>query len=1583
MDVFQSIRETNIIDYGQKFEEWAPRILVDQYSDRTHFLFELLQNAEDAEATEIEIRLMRDGLTLIHDGRDFTENDVRGICGVSASTKQNAPNRIGKFGIGFKSVYAYTNTPHIMSGQFDFEIKNLIMPYQVKKTANYSRTTIELPFDSADTKECAYKEISRSLKQNLKSDCMLTLAHVRKISYYIAGSSGACVLTKTTRLLGRGVQDITLTESVNGEMPAKTQLLAFVSQDEKPAMIAYRIGINSEGVKGILPSTNPYLFAYFPTAVETHQYFYIHAPFDTTPARDNIKNNDYNSRLVASIANLFSGSVLWLRDHRYLSLKYFTQVYPLYCYPENSLLTPIFKAGIELIRAGNPVLPTMKPNVFGSISNVFLPESQNILQCFDDDMLPALVDNSDAHWLDKMIASEPARSFREYLQTNFSLKAYGWKSLVGRLNATILEKKPDVWLIALMRNIQPYCFSERSDDRIVAKEIPLVRLENGRHCLPKGADGKAQVYLNNPDSCKLKIKKALLDDFFARAFYSRVLEIPNYDIFEEIRTDILPQYDAPGTIDLHESISHILLVLKAYEENPTKLLSIIDGKKFLLTTKGWEAPGKVYLPDCYFKTSIREYAVLKQLNVAWLSTDYRGKISPDDFMKLGCHATIQSDNISEQDYGLILKKYEPDLFAKYASIYCSKTYHTSRDGFSHLRTITNIGNVINSFTVDASIALAEYISNNLSVFKLKGTVIAANDAAFRGKATVTIDDLPSAIGLILFNSAWIYCEGKNTARRPCELRRSEIDKRYEMCAPALLNQLPFIHEDSIVQELIGHYDSRYQAFLADLLNNQEALSEAFNTYTTRKNKQQALGEHRFEDKQKEALTPTPNHTRGEDSRPAGGSPEDEDGELVEEIVQDIINRSTRNRGIKPENHDGTHKTERTQPVVSAAPMDDDQEEIDVDEDDFTKPSIDYAKRIEQAKKKSAGEIDRIARYEYLNRKAKSAAKYSFEWFCTLLEMESLVSAENSLNSKEISISFGKVELEAGTSRTLVLKQPSRYIPQYMEDLADIPLVLYIGGKTKTVAIEVSNVQSYTLRVKLRTNAEIDDIDLSKVEEARIDAHNPVFLVEALRKQFIGLGFDRDYDLRANLCHNIEFVFGPPGTGKTTHLARNVILPLKEKEAVKALVLTPTNKAADVLTRRIVEVAGPDDDSSSWLIRFGATGDETLENKGIFKDKTFDIRTLQKSVTITTIARFSYDYFMPEGERLYLSDLNWDYIIIDEASMISLASILLPLYKKTPEKFIIAGDPFQIEPITAVDNWKNENIYTLINLNSFTSPKTIPIQYPITMLTTQYRSVPAVGEIFSQFSYGGILRHSRDASSQRPLNIGDKLDINTLNIIKFPVSKYESIYRAKTLQHKSPYQVYSALFSFEFVIFLAKSIAEENPGEHFEIGIIAPYRAQADLISKLLVSASLPSDVGINVGTIHSFQGDECDIILAVFNSPPSISASKEMFLNKTNIVNVAVSRARDYLFVIMPDDDTENINNLRLIKKVERIIKTSRDYTEFDSHYLEAVMFGTESYLEENSFATSHQNVNVYGLPEKKYEIRSEDSAVDIQVHNS
>lgn len=181
--------------------------------------------------------------------------------------------------------------------------------------------------------------------------------------------------------------------------------------------------------------------------------------------------------------------------------------------------------------------------------------------------------------------------------------------------------------------------------------------------------------------------------------------------------------------------------------------------------------------------------------------------------------------------------------------------------------------------------------------------------------------------------------------------------------------------------------------------------------------------------------------------------------------------------------------------------------------------------------------------------------------------------------------------------------------------------------------------------------------------------------------------------------------------------------------------------------------------------------------------------------------------------------------------------------------------------------------------------------------------------------------------------------------------------------------------------MSRAISTNNPGIPFKIGIIAPYRAQADLIDKLLASESLPSEIDVQVGTIHGFQGDECDIIFAVFNTPPSISGSKQMFLNKRNIINVSISRARDYLFIVMPDDNTEGISNLRLVKRVENLIRDTDVWNEFLSPSLESLMFEDPNYIENNVFSTGHQSVNVYGLPEKRYEVRTEDNAVDIQIH--
>ena len=182
-------------------------------------------------------------------------------------------------------------------------------------------------------------------------------------------------------------------------------------------------------------------------------------------------------------------------------------------------------------------------------------------------------------------------------------------------------------------------------------------------------------------------------------------------------------------------------------------------------------------------------------------------------------------------------------------------------------------------------------------------------------------------------------------------------------------------------------------------------------------------------------------------------------------------------------------------------------------------------------------------------------------------------------------------------------------------------------------------------------------------------------------------------------------------------------------------------------------------------------------------------------------------------------------------------------------------------------------------------------------------------------------------------------------------------------------------------YLSKVLSRNNPNKKIGIGIISPYRAQADLIDKLLASEKIPEKLSISVGTIHSFQGDECEIIFAVFNTPPRITGSQEIFLNNKNIINVSISRAKDYLFLVMPNEDTEGIENLKLINQLEKMCRESGDCGVYSSQQLELRMFQNIRFLEENSFTTSHQNVNVYGLPEKTYEIRTEENAIDVQVH--
>ena len=145
-------------------------LLTELYPDKAHFLYELLQNAEDMEASEVQFILNAEHLIFEHDGkkRDFEIQDIKAITGIGHNHKKNDPTSIGQFGVGFKAVYAYTDTPEIHSGEYDFKIIDMLIPEDegVPQTARHGFTRFIFPLgtENKDTKTAAF-EIDTGLRE--------------------------------------------------------------------------------------------------------------------------------------------------------------------------------------------------------------------------------------------------------------------------------------------------------------------------------------------------------------------------------------------------------------------------------------------------------------------------------------------------------------------------------------------------------------------------------------------------------------------------------------------------------------------------------------------------------------------------------------------------------------------------------------------------------------------------------------------------------------------------------------------------------------------------------------------------------------------------------------------------------------------------------------------------------------------------------------------------------------------------------------------------------------------------------------------------------------------------------------------------------------------------------------------------------------------------------------------------------------------------------------------------------------------------------------------------------------------------
>ncbi len=1569
--------------------------VVEKYSDQAHFIYELLQNADDAKATSARFELFKDKLIFAHNGtRRFTvsdpateaqdlENgslgDINAITAVGGSNKTDEAT-IGKFGVGFKAVFQYTATPHIYDPNIFFKIERFIVPIclEVDYAGRRSDETLFVfPFDhDKRNAEDAYSDISEKLRS--LDYPLLFLTNLMDISFEISGILG---------LYGKTVEDTHNIDNTKAELVRLTQndgenrddlydnMLWLFSRDDGRNH-TYSIGFFIDAEGHLIPKAHS-AFCFFPTKEVTGLNFIIHAPFLLTDSREGIRAGiQHNIDMISLLSKLVADSLVYLRDiGRNEKVPLIDDnIFDIIPYDEGGFIDVNSKKAISFKPFYTAIKEAFKseaiiPSLNGYVESAdaywaFVPQ---IAELFSNEQLAVLSKNPTAKWVFTSFGRQDTRRKNEaltdyidsittvWLDEGDILK--GWSVEDGSnydgVTASFIEEQSIEWLHRF------YKWIAETKGRTELIQTKPIFLNQDRKAVA-AFDAKKQAILFLPTeggSGYATVNGALLQNEDSLAFIKQ-LGINEPSLRDEIYNIILPQYKDGVPIDTKP---HFKKFFRYYQEcsqsNLKPFLDLLREQKFILCKseddeKQYRAiPRVLYLPS----EPLSQWFQPKPDTLFVCFKEYLELVGEDKKEELVNFFT----ELGVKDVPRILQRqlnYQEAHEIK--SIWPRSTWNTEWrenyiDGCKEL-----IETTVYEQSVDKSCFIWSQLLKLIELGRLNDNYW-SQDSVWYGKYkyfyySSRSDNFESSEAKRLRNQPWLVNSDGDFVSAS-ELTVQTMHPLYDVsCDEAVeLFRLLGIKEEVTedVDEVVDITSYGESLGLSDDEQRQALLEYA---------KRKQVSEGSVTDKDEE-----------------DDSPEDEPEETasdvrqsVKRVVEEISKRAT------------------STPKKQIKQQDANTEDTPVDEDDYSKPTVDISKRIEKVKEQAEREIKEIARLEDLKQQALEADKYSYGWFKALLELESINSGEINANSREISISFSKVEREEGTSRTLVLKHPNRYIPQSMEDLADIPLELHFANHpTVKVAVEVVNVKSYTLRAKLRTNAQIDGVDLSLVTEARIEARNPVFLIEELRKSFVRLGdengLEDNFNMKENLCENIEFVFGPPGTGKTTYLARDVILPMmRETMDLKVLVLTPTNKSADVLVRRLMESMGTDHNYLNWLVRFGATNDNAIEQSGVFRDKTFDLRSFTRNVTVTTIARFPYDYFLPDDStRLHLNALKWDYIIIDEASMIPLVNIIYPLYKKTPKKFIIAGDPFQIEPITTVDIWKNENIYSMVELDSFTNPTTVPYAYKIELLTTQYRSIPEIGEVFSRFAYGGVLKHSRTSNSQRPLTISDSINVKPLNIIKFPVSKYESIYRPKRLQSKSNYQVYSALFAFEFMKYISSFIELAEDDEVFRIGLIAPYRAQSDLIDKLMSSTTLPKNIDVQVGTIHGFQGDECDIIIALFNPPPSISASKEMFLNKLNIINVSISRARNYLFVIMPDDNTENVDNLTLIKKVEKLIKEQLTWNEYQSQTIEELIFGSKSYLEDNSFSTSHQLVNVYGKPEKRYEVRSEENAVDVQIH--
>lgn len=351
----------------QKYEA----LLAGHYSDSNHFVYELLQNAEDAfdnqkgiYPSKVVIEYYPDRLVFYHNGKPFDEDDVRGVSSMLMGTKnRNDAQTIGHFGMGFKSVFKYTSEPEIYSDEEAFKITKYLLPEEITDGWNYAAekekivcklgndedfrpylnddhlTKIVIPFKKygkgEDFVSVSGDDVLEKLEE-LNGEILLFLTHIQDL-YWTNKETGEFAYIK----LDKDENDEKKIKcSIKGTKYGFSENISrylkfkksFECSDPNNSEIKHNAEVSvayklNTGGYNIIAAEQSYISVYFPTKDKTELPFLIHGSFETAVSRESLMYpSHFNECLFKELGNLIAESMTDLAGRKFIKQSFLRNI---------------------------------------------------------------------------------------------------------------------------------------------------------------------------------------------------------------------------------------------------------------------------------------------------------------------------------------------------------------------------------------------------------------------------------------------------------------------------------------------------------------------------------------------------------------------------------------------------------------------------------------------------------------------------------------------------------------------------------------------------------------------------------------------------------------------------------------------------------------------------------------------------------------------------------------------------------------------------------------------------------------------------------------------------------------------------------------------------------------------------------------------------------------------------------------------------------------------------------------------------------------------------------------------------------